>query len=200
MIITPQEAAKLLNNHNNLLRGESTSTDEEQVIAEIVNDLVNPNIPILQAEKGERRNIPPIFRELIAVQANVTGNASSVAAAFGISNRHAHELKGGNVHRPDQREKYGLRESDKELAQALEASLSKIRNKAIDKIYASMDAIQEEALVNEPPKVLAVIASNLSRVVASTLRDKKETPTVNVQTVFYSPNVTAKESYEVIDV
>ena len=198
MIIDKSEAQRMLHNANNLLKDEASPELMDEVIAEIANDLVSPSRPILYSET--RRIIPPIFREIIAIQSNMTGNAANVARQFGISPRHASELKGGNVSRPEQIERRGKTESDKSLADALEASLSKVRNKALDKIYASMDAINDTELLDEQPKVLAVVAANLSRVVSATLRNQKEAPTVNVQTVFYSPNVAPKESYDVIDV
>lgn len=204
MIINRQEAERMLNNAGNLLRDTGVPLDEgsfiDEVISEMVDDIVSPDKPILYTPPGTKRNIPPIFREIIAIQSNITGNGAAVAREYGISARHANELKGGNVSRPEQREHRGKTESDIELAAALEKSLSKVRNKALDKIYASMDAINDEELPDEQPKTLALIAANLSRVVSSTLRDKKDGPVVNVQTVFYSPEKANKEQYDVIDV
>lgn len=200
MIINRDEAERMLTNTGNLLRDESASIDIDEVVREIVDDIVSPTKPILYTPTGTKRNIPPIFREIIAIQANVTGNAASVAREYGISPRHASELSNGNVSRAEQRDKYGERESDVALAKALEKSLSKVRNKALDKIYASMDAIDDSQLPDEQPKTLALIAANLSRVVSSTLRNQKDGPVVNVQTVFYSPEKAAKADFEVIDV
>jgi hypothetical protein len=205
MIISKSEALRLLKNDGNLLHDDTAIHDmerivEQEVVNEIAEELVNPERPILYTAPGTRRNIPPIFREMIAIQANMTNNAASVADAFGISHRHGAELKGGNVNRPEHRLEKGLTESDVALAKALEASLSKVRDKALDKIYASMDAIDSDSLPNYQPKVLANIAASLSRVVTSTLRNQKDAPTINVQTVFYSPEKASKEAYEVIDV
>jgi hypothetical protein len=198
MIISRNEAINMLKNEQNLLRDENDI--EQEVIAEIVDTLVNPASIIPGRENGKKGRIPPIFREMIAIQANMEGNAAAVARGFGISRMHASVLEKGTVHQPHQIARNGLKESDIALATALEASLSKVRDKALDKIYASMDAISDEDLPNQQPKILAMIAANLSRVVSSTLRDKKDGPIVNVQTVFYSPEKQAKEQYDVIDV
>ena len=209
MIISREEAVNLLTNDGNLLKDDEAAPElvksmregiEEEVIAEIVDDLVSPVKPILQVEKGTHRIIPPIFRELIAIQSHTTGNAASVARAFGISAEHARELKAGQVSSDTYLKTNDPRASDIEHAKALEAALGKVRNKALDKIYASMDAIDDSLLPDEQPKTLALIAANLSRVVSSTMRDKRDGPVVNVQTVFYSPEKTKKEQYDVIDV
>ena len=198
MIISRDEAIKMLNNSNNLLHNPDDV--EQDVIAEIVEDLIAPDRPILHTPKGTNRRIPPIFREMIAIQSNLTGHSTQVAEAYGISAAHSHQLKHGQVSPNQHIATNGQRASDVALAAALEASLGKVRSKALDKIYASMDAIVDEDLPNQQPKILATIAANLSRVVSATLRDKRDGPVVNVQTVFYSPEKASKEQYEVIDV
>ena len=205
MIISKREALKLLNSDGNLLHDDEAIKDmekrvSEEVVEELVEDIVNPEKPILYTPKGTYRQIPPIYREMIALQANMVGNASGVARDYGISSSHATALKGGNVSHSNMLEKRGKTQSDIELSRALEDSLAKVRNKALDKIYASMDAIADDELPGEQPKTLALIAANLSRVVSSTLRNQKDGPVVNVQTVFYSPEKTKKEQYDVIDV
>ena len=196
MIITPAEAAHLLTANGNLLKDEEVN--QQCAIDAFVEELVNPIQPMLTGGRGHK--IPPIFREIIAIQTNTGVSISDASKSYGISERHTHELKGGNVHRVDQRNSGGLRDSDIALAQALEKSLGKVRDKALEKIYKSMDSIQDESLENEQPKVLSTIAANLSRVVSSTMRNDKNQQTLNVQTVFYSPNKQPVEAYDVIDV
>ena len=197
MIITKEEAVNLLTNGNNLLKGKS----DDYLIDEFVDALVNPDKPPLSVPPGTRRNIPPIFREIIAIQSNVTGAAKSqTAAAFGISGKHAGRLHNGHVSPIEALERRGKTTTDIELGKALESSLAIVRDKALDRIGKSLDYIKDEALEVESPKTLSTIAANLSRIVSSTMRDKNQFTQNNVQTIFMTPKESRIGEYDVIDV
>ena len=192
MIITKEEAVNLLTNTGNLLREQNEEFLQDTLVAA----LVDPTTPPLAIEKGERRLIPPIFREIIAIQANVGEKKSHIAKAFGIDPTHTGHLANGRVNRPEVR----TTKTDIELTKALEDSLAIVRDKALSKIGKSIDFIQDEELKLESPKTLSTIAANLSRIVASTMRDKNQFNQTNVQTIFYSPKNSPIGEYDVIDV
>ena len=198
MIITKEEAVKLLTDNGNLLKGQS----DDYLVDEFVNTLVNPDAdnPPLAVEKGTHRNIPPIFREIIALQTNTGVSKASAAEAYGISKRHAHTLHNGRVSPNEALARRGPVTSDIELSKALENSLGLVRDKALDKIAKSIDFIRDEALELEAPKTLSMIAANLSRVVSSTMKDKQQFNQMNVQTIFMTPKESTLKEYDVIDV
>lgn len=194
MIITKEEAVNLLANANNLLK--DNEKNEEHLIDSFVDELVSPDKPPLQREGNEFRKIPPIFREIIALQANAGATATSIAKAYGVDNGHVGRLANGRVNKEEVR----TTQTDVDLTKALESSLAIVRDRALDKIVKSIDYIRDEALELEAPKTLSMIAANLSRVVSSTMRDKQQFNQTNVQTIFYSPKGTDLGQYDVIDV
>ena len=177
---------------------------EENILAEdaAIDALVN-GVILNRTEKKEGAgrakgdlNIPPIFRELIAIQAHVGGGTQKeIAQSYGISESRVAMLKGGQV--------TGKRQtlSSATLQIALEDSLGKVRDRALDRITKALGCMDDESLEDTSAKELSAIVANLSRVVTATMpKNNDSNSTVNnFQTVFFAPESKQIDSYPVVE-
>lgn len=188
--INPDDLISRIGNDENILKEES-----------FIDDLIN-GVVLNRTERKEGRgraegdnNIPPIFQDVIAIQANVSGQTQKdLANAYGISpNRVALYKQGLTTQKGDTA-------GSERLSKTLEASLGKVRDKALDRIMKSLECIGDDKLEDRTAKELSSIAANLSRVVSAAMPKKDDNPVINnYQTVFYAPEVKTVDSYPVIE-
>jgi predicted transcriptional regulator len=201
MIITRDEADNLLDNENNLLN----------IINENLEGIIDNGVKINRGESGRVHGrqgkrvgdipVPPIFREIIAVQANMPGvKQKSLASTWGLTNSQVSAYANGRINQSNQIRRNGHSANDINLNKNLETTLGHIRVRVADRISKTIDYMGDEKLEDLTAKELSHVAANLGRVISSTQPREKQDVNLNVQTVFYSPKTEVLESYDVIEV
>lgn len=147
------------------------------------------------------KQVPPIFREVIAIQSNLGVDRKALADNFGVTREHIHNLHNGRVNTKAEIAKSGERDSDVELRKNLDNALGKVRDKALDRIMASLNFMDDDKLEHQSARELSQIGSNLSRILGTTM-PKHEGPVQNNQfnTVIYAPETKPEHTYEVVEV
>lgn len=81
---------------------------------------------------------------------------------------------------------------------AVEKALGEVRDKALDRLMASMNLISDEKLEKCDAVKLSVISSNMGRIVEKTLPRQQEGSNVNL--IVYAPQLKDESRYKVVDV
>src|SRR5512141_1772235 len=146
----------------------------------------------LTTERGGRKTLTPVGREMIGVAAILT-SPRDAAAAFGVDKRTASLLAQGRT--------ASSKDPDPELKQRIEDSLMKVRQMALDKMSDALSGITEEKLENKDAKELSVISAHLGRVVTATNPrvDDKGT-NINAGVVFVCPQQAPESEYPTVEV
>ena len=80
----------------------------------------------------------------------------------------------------------------------VESAIAEVRDKALDRLMASLGLLSDDKLTGCSAKDLSVIASNMGRVVEKT-HPKSEAPD-NINFIIYAPELKQEKSYEVIEI
>jgi hypothetical protein len=178
--------------------GNNNSVREEEVEEFIkTGDIINSTERRETGVKGKvlgDKNIPDVIRDVITIQSNFAP-VSDVARSWGVSPASVSNLKNGI---PDRREGHEDNHRNIRAQQVLNNNVSKIRKVVEKKILNTLALITQEALENQDAKSLSVIAKNLSGVVGGLEGRDISGATLNVQTIFYSPETARLEDYELI--
>lgn len=144
-------------------------------------------------------NVPPICRELIAVQSVI--GMEGLEEKFGISKESINKYEKGRVSSLEQIEKRGKSKSDRELEKNLDTMLGRVRDKALDRVMEAMELMDGDKMKACNAKELSQITSNLARVVAATT-PKQDNGNTNTQfnTIIYAPESKKESDYEVVQV
>lgn len=145
------------------------------------------------------KNVPPIIREIVGIQAKLGAGQKELEKVFGISRSVIGNYADGRVNTKKEIERNGERESDKELSARVEAAIGKVRDKALERIMESLN-LMDGKMESESARSLSQIGSNISRILAATM-PKTDSPVGNTfNTVIYSPEVKQEKHYDVIEV
>lgn len=202
MFITKEELdSRLKSNSNlsNILNPDSTSKDQvNKDIDTIIEGVVinghggkTRHIGNGGKVKGDE-NVPQIFREVIAAQAQFT-DQKDLQKSWGLSQGEISHLKNGKVGGE------GVRETIDKVRGVVRDRLT---DKICSKLNSVLDSMTEDKIADEQSlKTLAMIARNLSGTMQS-LEPKKEDKnlSVAVQTIIYAPEQRRTEQYEVLEV
>ncbi len=147
---------------------------------------------LLSTERGGRKKLTPVGREMIGVAALLT-SPRDAAAAFGVDKRTASLLAQGRT--------ASSKDPDPELKARIEESLLKVRQLALDKMSDALSGITEDKLENKDAKELSVISANLGRVVTATNPPKDDRGTnINAGAVFICPSQATESEYPTVEV
>lgn len=139
-------------------------------------------------QRGERKALTPLGREMIGVAATVTSEEQA-AIAFGVNRRTVMRiLEGKNA---SGKEVDGLKEK---IAQGV----AQVREKVLSRMTVALDQMTPAKLENRDAKELSIITSNLSRVLAAT--NEKQGPSSSAAVIFVTPEQNKPSAYETIDV
>jgi hypothetical protein len=174
MFLTQEQArARLESSKNlaNLLKEESCSevSIEERVIER-------------PGKKGP--NLTEETRTEIATRARLGERQIDLAEEFQVPQSAISLIKNGKVK--------GIDENKAERA------ISSVRDKALDRLMASLGLISDDKLSGCSAKDLSVIASNMGRVVEKTLPKSEQHDHINL--VIYAPELRQEKSYKVVEV
>lgn len=206
--INEDELHNRINNSGNLLRIPDETP--EPSLVDIVSDAVDHGIVLNRVERdtggpGRRpgdNNVPEVFRELIAVEKNITDQTcEDLGQKYGIMPGRVSAYSRGVVNEPAVLASRGAgpTKGDKALRKALDENLGKVRDVALTKIMACLENIDEDKLSERTAKELSQIALNLSGVVRTTMPKEDAATQINFQTLFYSPEAKPVDQFQVID-
>lgn len=157
----------------------------------LVNRLVlksNSNVTVLpKARIGGARGprLPSFVRTQVAIMTRSgAAKGTEAAAAIGISSQHANDIKNGNIEGVDE--------------EAVDRALGEVRDRALERLMASMNLITDDKLEKCKATDLSVISANMSRIVEKTLPKQNEGTQMNL--IVYAPQLKSEESYKVVDV
>lgn len=188
MFIDETELARRLNRVDNLIH-KIRRTPTHKGRAEEIED-----------GKGRRegdKNVPPIIREIVGTLAHYDSR-KAIADSFNVSPAQVTNYKHGFV--SPQR---GVEDAaNQKLAEAIDKNLGKVRDRALDKLVMTLDAISPEKIaLTTKVKDLAVIASNLSKVVQQSMPLAIQKDTIQqVGVSIYSPPLKTEKDYETITI
>jgi|SRR5215831_350697 len=148
----------------------------------------------INCEQVEHRSIPRTGRRgpwlsveertEIAIDAKISGRKQeTIAQEHGISRQAVAQIHAG----------LGLRD-ESEVAHAIEIA----RNKALDRLMASLGLLTDDKLSGCKATDLANIAANMSRVVEKTMPDKDRQGNINL--IVYTPEIRSEKSFEVVEI
>ena len=131
------------------------------------------------------KTMPDFLQEVIGVLGR-TEDQRGVAKVFGISQPHVQQLSTGKNNGT-----IDLLKKDR-----VDAQLSRIRDRAVDKLMNAMGLMTDGKMQEETAKDLSGIAANMSKVVQVTL--PKEVNDTNLQQVIiYAPETQAEDFYQI---
>jgi transcriptional regulator with XRE-family HTH domain len=134
--------------------------------------------------------LPTEKRTEIAIAARTSGlsggpkeTQQEIAERFGISRQGVAHIKegAGTV-------------DNKAVEQAIESA----RNKALDRLMASLGLLTDDKLSGCSARDISSIAANMSRVVEKTMPDRDRMGNINL--VIYSPELKTEKSFEVVEI
>ena len=141
-------------------------------------------------KKGEP-NLTPKERTVIGAAATL-GTCRQASEGFGVSLHHAHELKHAK-HSQAQEENVDLRKS-------IDETLDRVEDVAAEKLLTTLNLVQDDEIrminVEKKSKIAANLSGVLSKISSRRVDEKEKAP----QVIFYAPNVSKIEEYEVIEV
>lgn len=179
-------------------KGNDANVSESEVDEFIkTGDIINSTEIRRVGHKGKvkgDRDIPEVVRDVITIQSNFAP-VTEVARSWGVSAATVSNLRNGV---PDRREGHENSERNLRAQSVLNNNVSKIRRVVEKKILSTLALITQEALENQDAKSLSVIAKNLSGVVGGLENKDISGATLNVQTIFYSPDSAKLADYEVV--
>jgi predicted transcriptional regulator len=146
-------------------------------------------------------NVPPIFREVMAINSRLGAKQVDVAKQFGVTQGLVHNFEHGRVNTKAVIRERGESQSDITLRDNLDKALGKVRDAALDRIIKSLEYMEDDKLESQDARVLSQISSNLSRVVAATM-PKNDNSQIGAQfnTLIYAPEPRKEADYEVVEV
>lgn len=112
-----------------------------------------------------------------------------VADMFDVCERTVSNYKAGEINRG---------KKDAALSSALEKSLDRIQDLAIERMVASIGFMTDDKMENSKAIELSAIAANMSKVIERTLPKEKQGPTIQVHV--YAPRPSAERHFETIEV
>jgi hypothetical protein len=179
MFLSEEQAEKRLNSERNLANKFSRSEDkvltpEVQVIEKVISLPGKNRINLTKEERTE-----------IAIETR-SGSLSQVESArahgvevLTVNNIHSGKTKGINEEK-------------------VEEVINTVRDRALDRLMASLGLLTDDKLSGCSAKDLSVIASNMGRVVEKTT-PKTEVPD-NINFIIYTPELKQERAYETIEV
>jgi hypothetical protein len=140
------------------------------------------------ARTGDKR-IPGFLREVIAATAQ-HDTTRSTASAFNISQTQAVNLGNGRPgsHSPE----------DPALQTAIDKTLGQVRDSAINKLMGALGCIDKEKLEKSNARDLSTIASNMSKIVVSTIPTQKQDEKPRI--IVYAPEISQVNNYQVVEI
>jgi len=196
MFINKEVADNRLNDDENLVslvldissrrnRPDDTEPLVPEVVEEVVEGVVKPH------HSGRPINgtaIPMEMKTLAGLLANFD-TTRNVAKALGLNHATVNDARNGeNSHgRPSP-----------ELKARLEGDLSKVRDKALDRLLSSLDFITDEKLEKCSAKDVAGISASMAKVVATTLPKDTESA-IHAQLIVYAPTQINESKFEVVE-
>lgn len=87
-----------------------------------------------------------------------------------------------------------------ELKGKLEADLSKVRDKALERLLSSLDLLDDDKVGKASAKDISSIAANMSKVMASTLPKEDANANIRAQLIVYAPTQITENKFEVVEI
>lgn len=191
MFIDDKELDRRVNRDDNLIAKLRKSKNHKSRV----------DIPNEQGRQKGDNNVPPIVREIVGTLAHFDSR-SSIADSFNVSPAQVSNYKNGKV-TPQLGDDY---DGNIALQQAIDRNLGRVRDKALEKLVMTLDAITPEKVhTTVKAKDLSAIASNLSSIVQKSMpiaiqRKIHESGGSAVQLNLYAPTTRTEEDYEVITI
>lgn len=175
MIINQKEAQERLDSPKNLANR----------FKKVGSELTAPIVVKPMKDRG-MTNLKPIERTTMAILAAEGGSTQKeIGAAFGIKQSEVSEIANGNVKGMD--------------VKLVEAKQGEIRDAAMDKLMMSLGLLDENKLEKCKATELSKVASDMARVVQTTLPRETQTGAVLNLTI-YAPTVKEEKQYKVVDI
>ena len=173
MIISEKAAEERLQSPENLVnrfrKPEESSSKETSLTV----------VPISNIRRGPE--VPKVVKNTIAILAH-GDKQTDLANEFGVPQPSVSGYKNG---------KQGAD------ADAIQEAIKPVRERALDRLMASLNLLNDDKLSNSTAKDLSTIAANMGRVVEKTL--PKESIGSGLNVVIYAPQIRAEREYKVIE-
>lgn len=132
--------------------------------------------------------LPEIMKPIIGASDRLSGPAKT-AKEFGVS-LHASNYLG------DGKTRYSAATKSPELESKISKIVGEAQEKAAERLLASLGLLTEDKLENAKAKDLAVIASNMSKIIENT----KPAESTNNMILIYAPRQRDEDRFDVIEV
>lgn len=174
MFLEESQARERLNSENNLANRFGNSKAPVVTIREEVLKTPGKKTPELSVNT----------RTEIATRARLGESPEALSKEFGTNRANISHIKNGHT--------AGINE------EKVERTLTPIRDKALERLMASLNLLDDDKLSGCSAKDLSVIASNMGRVVEKTM-PKSESPD-RVNLIIFAPEQKHERSYQVVEV
>lgn len=172
MFLNEEQANARLNNERNLANRFR------------VNEQTNIVEEVIKRPGKNRTNLTVEERTEIAIRTNLGELGTAIAEEKGITPQVVSHIKNGRIQGVD--------------TQAVDKAVAEVRDKALDRLMASLDLISNDKLSGCSAKDLSLIAANMGRVVDKTI-PKSDSPD-KIQLVIYTPELRQEKSFESVEV
>ena len=172
MKITQEDLLRRLKDPSNLVNRTTSISEEKKKKG---NDSDNS---LGAGRKPDLPNAPESLRKVASVCAAADGSCVTSAAALGLTN--------GQV-------RYAAKNEPTKLTE------KKVQEVALTRLMDALGLLDADSLLNEKPKDLSIIASNLSRV-HNNLRPRDERDGNSVVVQIYAPQQKKLSDYDVIEI
>lgn len=192
MILDEKKAHERLNSPDNLanrfscrLRGydgnEGGATSQETPVPSRIHEVT------LKRAGKDRPNLPEFCRTIIAVEARSGRNQSAIAAEFNTTQGNVSNIKRASP------------PSGKLDEKAAERALGEIRDRALERLMASLGLMSDEKLSKCDAKDLSTIAANMGKVVEKTF-PKQDSNDARININLFVPELRNEKQFKTVEV
>lgn len=173
MFLTDEQARARLDSDNNLANKFGKKENSVSII----------EVPILRpGKKGPELTVEQ--RTEIATRSRLGEETKVLQEEFNTSQAEVSFLKNGKVKSINENK--------------VEEVISSVRDKALDRLMASLGLLNDDKLSGCSAKDLSVIASNMGRVVEKTMPKSDQSNNINL--IIFSPELRKEASFEVVEI
>lgn len=130
--------------------------------------------------------LPTFIRTQLAISAHLGANQTELGKLAGVTQEEVSQIKTSKIKGVDE--------------EAVERALGTVRDKALDRLAASMGLMTDEKLDKCKAGELSTIAANMSKVVEKTLPRQESGPGTGAQVIIYAPQIKTENSYKTVEV
>lgn len=188
LVLSISRSSKLTSETPELTDDDSTSNNDDST-APITPEVVGSVRPHYPGRNVGGKEVSLDMKHLAGLLTQ-TDTIKDVANALGLNvNTVAQSKHGRTTHGQE----------NPELKARLDESLAVVRDKAMDRLLASLDLLEDEKISKASAKDIAAISANMAKVMSSTL-PKENNNNINAQLIVYAPTQINESRFEVVEV